>query len=270
MARVVLVGLCVFVGAVVASIGFDDCSKAFINGYVPHYPSGAAKICREGEIAIAYDVDMVNPAYSAYYVTPADMKNHISGRDSFYEDPDLKTLGITQAKVDSDAFNTSWNRGHCCPNNIMSFNEIAKKATFTMANVAPQAAYFNQHPWQYLENDVISWITNNYALHMVTGVAYKHRDSARRSYDNIAVPDYYFKVVCDVTNGESVGFVGDNNGDGEGTAEMRTVQDVEAIYGGYLLPFSTCNPHRVNTSHWWSSEKLANMPHLRINVNRRV
>uniref|UniRef100_A0A7S1MIY8 DNA/RNA non-specific endonuclease domain-containing protein n=1 Tax=Neobodo designis TaxID=312471 RepID=A0A7S1MIY8_NEODS len=270
MSRVVAIALCVLAGSAVATVGFDNCSKTLINGYVPQMPANSVKICRDGEIAIAYDKDMVNPAYSAYYVTPDNMKTHISGRDGFYEDPDLKDLGIKQAAVDSDAFNTSWNRGHCCPNNIMSFSPDSKKATFTMANVAPQAAYFNQHPWQYLENDVISWITDHVALHMVTGVAYKSRTNARRTYDGIAVPDYYFKVLCDVTNGESVGFLGDNNGDGEGTAEMRTVEDVEKVYGGYLVPFSTCNPHRVNTSHWWPEDKLAKMPHLRININRRV
>ena len=196
---------------------------------------------------------MINPAYSAYYVTPEELKYTIPGRSDFYEDPDLRALGITQASYRSDAFNTSWNRGHLCPNHIMSFGEVAKHATFTMANVAPQAAYFNQHPWNMLESDVFDWIKDNSALHMVTGVAYKDRSKARRTYDNISVPDYYFKVICDVEAGESAGFIGDTPAEEHDAMRMTTVREVEKIYGGWLLPGDACKIDSYDPSHWWES-----------------
>jgi endonuclease G len=246
------VALLLLAGIVHASVGFSNCTGSFINGYIPTAPSGAVQICREGAIAINYDVEMVDPAYSAYYVTPAELENHISGRDEFYLDPDLVALGVKQAHPDSDVWSVDWNRGHLCPNNIMSYSLSTKKATFTMANVAPQAAYFNQHPWEQLEEHTMAWVKANNALHIVTGIAYKNRANATRGKDNVAVPDYYWKVMCDVKEGRSVGFYGANVLTDKVAPTMVTVAAVESLYGGQLFPSSTCNTDSVNPAYWWS------------------
>lgn len=237
--------------AVTASVGFSNCSGSFQGAYIPYQPSGAVQICKDGAIAISYDVSMIDPAWSAYYITPAEVDNEISGRLSFYEDPDLKTLGVTQADVNSDAFNTSWNRGHLAPSHILSYTQDSKKATYTMANIAPQYGTFNQQPWNQLENHVFEWIKANKALYIVTGVAYKSRSSARRTFDNIAVPDYYWKVICEPISGQSAGFYGDNNVGGT-VKTFSTVQDVEAIYGGNIMSIHTCNTNTVTPSKWWT------------------
>ena len=265
-AALLVVGLCLASSAS-ASVGFTNCTRQLINGFVPDGPAGNVKICRDGEIAIAYDPVMVNPAYSAYYVTPEDLTHVISGRDSFYADPDLKALGIKQASDYSDAFNESWNRGHLCPNHILSYSEAGKHATFTMANVAPQAAYFNQHPWNELESKIFDWVRDHEPLHIITAVAYKNRTTPRRSFDDISVPDYYVKVMCDVKAGQSVAFVGDNNGDGgDYVFEMRTVADAERIYGGWLLPEAECDVFHVDKTHWWSEATLRRLK-VRVSID---
>lgn len=235
-----------------ATVGWGDCGIVWPDPTaLPHQPPGAVQICRHNRLAISYDVSMVNPAFSAYYVTPQDCKNHISGRLDFYEDPDLRTLGIRQPAVDSLAFNVSWNRGHLAPNRIMSFSEEDKNASFTMANVAPQEAVFNQHPWNELEGHVFDWVCNYNPLYIITGVMYKDRDHVRRTYDGLSVPDYFFKVLCDATNGQSVGFYAPNEVGSEGTEVQHPVADIERIYGGRLFPESLCNTTGVNQSWWW-------------------
>lgn len=195
---------------------------------------------------------MIDPAWSAYSITYEDVSNEISGRLDFYQDPDLKALGITQAAVNSDAFNDTWNRGHLAPSHILSYKMDTKKATYTCANIAPQYFTFNQQPWNKLETDVVNWITTyKLTLYIVTGVAYKSRSSPRRTYDNIAVPDYYWKVICDPVNKRSAGFYGSN--DVGGTVNtFYTVKQVEALYGGTILPSTACNTGSVNPSSWWS------------------
>ena len=245
---VVLALLCV---AATASIGFSNCLNVFASGFIPDEPSGAKQICRDGKIAISYDVPMIDPAWSAYFITYDEASSEIPGRLSFYEDPDLQSLGVTQASVDSDAFNNSWNRGHLAPSHILSHTMDSKKATYTMANIAPQEGTFNQQTWNHFETDVFDWIVaNKKSLYIVTGVAYHSRSSPRRTYDNIAVPDYYWKVICDLDGGRSAGFYGHNDHDGI-IDTFYSVKDVEAIYGGALLP-SACNTDTVNPTHWWS------------------
>lgn len=248
-----------FVLDVSASVGFGNCSSVFPQGSIlpsacGTFPPQSVALCRDGVIGMCYDAANVAPAWSAYYVTPSECKNNVPGRDSFYQDPDLKALGVTQASVDSPAFSTEWNRGHVAPSHVMSWTQDTKYACYTMANIAPQAAYFNQGPWAALETNVFNWILANSPLYIVTGVAYDDRNAPTKSY-NISVPDYYFKVICDPQAKTSAGFYGRNDCvttcSNNTCGVFRTVAAVEQLYGGTLLPADLCNTGSVDESHWW-------------------
>eukprot|EP00388_Colpodella_angusta_P042305 GDKK01055877.1.p1 GENE.GDKK01055877.1~~GDKK01055877.1.p1 ORF type:complete len:250 (+),score=39.99 GDKK01055877.1:40-750(+) len=235
-----------------ATEGWTECSSVIADpSNTPHEPANAVRICRSGVLAISYDVDMINPAFSQYHITPAQAKNLLPGRLSFYEDPDLLAMGITQAAVNSDAFSDDWNRGHLAPNHIISFSNVSKKSCFSMANIAPQAGYFNQQPWNALEGKVADWVASNEELFIITGVAYRSREAPTRTSNNIAVPDYYWKVLCQPTSGEAVGFYGYNNLTTKTTIDFVPVTDIEEIYGGSLLPTSMCKTAAVNKNYWW-------------------
>lgn len=235
-----------------ATLGWQLCYKSFVSSTMtPSTPEGAIQLCERGMLAIAYDPKMVNPAWSAYYVTPQDLNHTIPGRLSFFEDCDLLRIGINQASPSSAAFNTSWNRGHLAPSHIMSYSAQAKHTCYTMANIAPQEARFNQQPWRELEDKVYNWVKSVRPLHIITGVSYDNRTKPQRSLDDIAVPDYYWKIICDKQTAQSAGFIGRNNHTAEGMGKFFTVQDVEALYGGRLFPNEYCRTSVVNESHWW-------------------
>lgn len=241
-----------YAGAAVASEGWTECSAVIADkSNTPFEPANSVRICRSGVLAICYDKEMTNPAFSMYYVTPEQARNLLPGRLSFYEDPDLQAMKVTQAAVNSDAFSNDWNRGHLAPNHIMSFSDVGKKSCFTMANIAPQAGYFNQHPWNTLEAHVADWVAANKALHIITGVAYKNRDAPTRTANNIAVPDFYWKILCEPTTGESVGFYGYNNLTTKTTIDFVPVTFIEALYGGHLFPTTMCKTAVVNKTFWW-------------------
>lgn len=238
--------------AVLASVGFANCSQVFIDGWVPWQPQGAAQICKDGVIAISYDAAMLDPAWSADYATPYEVANAQDGRLDFYADPDLAMLNVKQAPENASVWGYTWNRGHLCPAHIMSWRNDTKNATYTMANVSPQNAEFNQDGWADLEAAVEDWITkHNQPLHVVTGIMYKDRNRAVRTTDGIAIADYYFKVVCDTTSGESAGFYGLNEKGSAPKSTFHTVAAVEKIYGGPLFPDYACATSRVNRTHWW-------------------
>lgn len=242
--------MCMAVMPAQASVGFGACKDQFINDTYPAEPAKSVRICRDGIFGFSYDVEMLDPAWSAYYITPEDLTHTISGRDDFYEDPDLTSLNVKQPAVDSPAFGVDWNRGHLAPNHILSYSDTGKHASFTIANVAPQEAYFNQHPWNELEQKVYDWVAANKALHIVTGIAFVDRSKPTRR-DGVAVPEYYWKVLCDAVNGQSVGFIGENWADGDHSLKMRPVTDVEAIYGGVIFPDANCRTSRLDATYWW-------------------
>lgn len=237
-----------------ASIGFSNCSTIFVpGGAIPDQPEGAVQVCREGAIAISYDTKMMDPAWSAYYITPYEINHEdFPGRDSFYEDPDLEKLNVRQASVRDDVWSETWNKGHLCPSETMSYSASSKKATYTMANVSPQYGQFNQVGWNALENHVMAWVkSSNRALHIITGIMYDDRSNARRAKSGVAYADYYFKVLCDAAAGKSVGFYGKNAEGSTPADEFHTVAEVEKIYGGTLFPAGTCNTSKVEPGYWW-------------------
>lgn len=248
---VIAVALCC-ASMVSATVGFSNCTQSFIAGAVPYQPDGAVQICRDGAIAISYDTKMINPAWSAYYMTPYEINHEVvPGRDTFYEDPDLKKLDVKQASIYDKVWSETWNKGHLCPSNAMSYSEDTKHATYTMANVAPQFGQFNQVGWGALEDALHKWIGSHTAVYIITGVMYDDRNNAKRGKSGVAYPDYYFKVVCDPAAHQSVGFYGKNEEGSAPANDFKAVQDVEKIFGGTLLPDSNCKTSTVDNSYWW-------------------
>ena len=235
-------------------IGFANCTSLFFAGLVPFQFPAMTPMCKLGTVAVGYDTNMTNPGFVAYYVTPAEIKAEKGGRLSFNEDPDLLAANIHQAPVNSEIFGETWNRGHNCPSAIMSYDKSIQAEIYFMSNIAPQNGNFNQVSWANLEVHVRGFILNtSTALHIITGVGYMDRGLADRPYDNIAIPSYYYKVLCDPVGKKSVGFYGDNaDGGGGQTYTFRTVQYIEKnIYGGQLFDAS-CNTNTVDQNQWWS------------------
>ena len=236
-----------------ASVGFGNCTSAWASvDIIPPMPAAHVEVCRDGIFAIAYDTVMKNPAWSAFTSTPQQVANYSSGRFSFTLDPDLRALGVEQASVSSAAFNTTWNRGHLAPNRILSYNDVAKKSTFSIANAAPQYWSFNQQEWRLLEDKFFDWVGANSTLHFITGVGYDDRSNVVFSADGVSFPDFYYTLACDRVAGESVAFVGRNVDGGPGTTVMRPVAYVEdVILLGAAFPAACRTAKQVNQSHWW-------------------
>ena len=237
-----------------ASQGWTECMGLFPDkSMLPFEHPKNVRICRSGVIAISYDGGKMNPAFSTYYITPNQAKNTIPGREGFYEDPDLKAMGVPQAKVSSKAFGEDWNRGHLAPNRIMSFSTVGKKACFSMANIAPQGGYFNQQPWERTETNIAKFIAGHIrGIYIMTGVSYNNRASPRRGVDNIAVPNHYWTVICDTVAKQSAGFFGVNEIKTATLTSFVPVSQIEKMYGGRLFNAAQCNTGAVNRKFWWS------------------
>eukprot|EP01063_Lacrimia_lanifica_P014372 TRINITY_DN20988_c0_g1_i1.p2 TRINITY_DN20988_c0_g1~~TRINITY_DN20988_c0_g1_i1.p2 ORF type:complete len:265 (+),score=96.28 TRINITY_DN20988_c0_g1_i1:73-867(+) len=257
--RGVLCGLA-FVGGASAYLGWEGCASHptphFAYGTAPDKPDGAVEVCRSTWYALAYDPAMMNPAFAGVYVTGKEAQDGQGGRKAFRLDPDLSHGKVAQAGVDDPVYTCgTYDRGHVCPSAIMSWNTTTDGPwynTYMMSNIAPQVKNFNEHIWETVEARVRAWTAdNNKNVHIVTGIAYKDRGQAmRRRGASPAVPDYYWKVLCDTEAGQSVGVYGANTEGGEGCLQFRTVKEVEAVYGGKILD-AKCNTGAVDAEYWW-------------------
>merc|ERR1712194_401629 len=67
----------------------------------------------------------------------------------------------------------------------------------------------------------------------------------------MAVPDFYYKVLCDLKAGKSIAFVGHNRDD-DGVFEMSVDQLVAHFTGLNLFPTKECNTGEAATDYFWA------------------
>jgi DNA/RNA endonuclease G (NUC1) len=248
--------------AVLASQGWNECSEMWVRpGSHPWQLPGAVAICREGHIAISYDTEMSLPAFSSYYITPERMREPGIERIGWYEDPDLEEMGIAQNADLPGArlFKKTWNHGHLAPDQLMDWSVESRDSCYTAANYAPQGILFNAGPWADLEDAVGHFVLDRETpLHVITGVAYDNRATPSVE-EGVIIPDYFFMVLCDPANQQSVGFIGRNeNIVTDESHKKRTVKEIEEFYGGVLFPDDVCRTAVLDESHWFP---IVHRPH---------
>lgn len=233
------------------------CLFQFVNQMLPqNLPPNATLLCHDGWYATAYNEPYKLPLWSAYHVTPKNLSDLQGGRRGFMLDPLVPSN--EQAPVDSDAFNTTYNRGHLCPSYIMSWNKSTDGPwynTYRMTNVAPQYGTFNQQQWEHIEASTVDWIQQtqrNLYIFTGTGLWEFTEKSAREhmSYDGIVVPDFYFKVMCQPDDQQSRGIIAANNKTANGWNVSVAVNMIEQITGYQFFPEKECRTEMVDETYW--------------------
>jgi len=233
-----------------------ECSEHFAEGKVPD--ADGTFLCRKKGsttfYATVYDTKVRCPKFSAYRMKPEEQKHDAYKRKGFVLDPDVPT--DQQAHSSDKAFDSTHDIGHLAPSNDFSWDQSDNGAwehTYMMTNVAPQGSYFNEHPWAFVEKHTREFCVNhNVELYVVTGVIQASRP---KMVGGDAVPEYYYKALCDVKNGQSVAFLGENTVCKEcgitknGNFILKSVSDVEKKAGYSIFP-SSCKPTQVDEKFW--------------------
>lgn len=245
-----------------AIVSLTSCSFEFVSQYIPSSPSFIPNpspdelpvICNNGWYATMYYTPYKMPIWSGYQASPGNVSRIQGGRRDFKLNPLLRP--DQQAPVDSDAFNTTYNRGHLCPSYIMSWDKSEDGPwydTYYMTNVAPQYWTFNQQEWADLERDVIDWIDSTQkSLYIFTGTGFWNFSSApsKKSYDGIVVPDFYFKAMCQPYDRQSRVIIASNDESATGWDKSLPVSEIEKILGTKLYPPTECNTGEVDINYW--------------------
>lgn len=237
------------------------CMFNFVSDYVPHFTdtglhTGIGKmitpICHNGYHMTGYNTHYKMPHWTGYLATPGNLTRLEGGRKEFTLDPQVDET--MQGAVNSRAYNSTYNKGHLCPSHITSWDKTEGGPwweTYLMTNVAPQYGSFNQIQWSTDEEEVINWVVkNNKPLHIITGTALRDYSAPRFSWDNIAVPDYYFKVYCNPEDGQSRGVIATNDADATGWDTFVSVDDVSRMSGLSLFPADICKTNKYDETYW--------------------
>lgn len=225
---------------------FSFSCKVFDKNFIPQSQKyHTFNMCKDNYLSIAYYEYTKNPLWSYYKLTQEMVNDEKGGRLNFVLDPELKSHNISQPSPNSSAFSDKWNRGHYCPSYDMSFDADVQKFTYYMSNIVPQDGKTNQHTWKMIENKITQWVKANRDLYIITGSIYNN--TITWGDDNIAIPDFIYKAICDGTN--SIAMICLNNNDcNNGNIQYMSVTGLGKLIGYKVFD---CNNDNMDRSYWW-------------------
>ncbi|MBC7425881.1 MAG: DNA/RNA non-specific endonuclease [Bacteroidia bacterium] len=143
-------------------------------------------------------------SWVCYELTKDETIKVANRTDNFRVDP----LVNTGSADNKDYSKSGYDRGHLAPAGDMSWSEITMSESFYFSNMSPQLPGFNRGIWKSLEEKVRDWAIEYESLYIVTGPVLK--PGLKTIGENkVSVPDYYYKVLLDLTGPEikGIGFI---------------------------------------------------------------
>lgn len=145
---------------------------------------------------LSYNEKYEQAEWVAYELKKTNEHNHFE-RPFFIDDPKVKTQSASWKNYKKSGYD----KGHLCPAGDMKFSKSAFDDTFFTSNISPQNHDFNDGIWNRLEQKVRYWSGKYDGIYVVTGGVLN--DNLKRiGKENVAVPDYFYKVLLDNRNGE--------------------------------------------------------------------
>lgn len=165
------------------------------NNYFP--TSTTKQLVIHENFALSYNEKYEQAEWVFYEAKDSDARNGDYKRPYFIKDPKVKT-GSADWK---NYKNSGYDKGHLCPAGDMKFSKEAFNETFYTSNISPQKKDFNAGVWNRLEQKVRYWSGKYDGIYVVTGGVLS--DGLKTiGKEEIAVPNYFYKILLDVENNE--------------------------------------------------------------------
>ncbi len=160
-----------------------------------YFPTSTTKqLIVHENFALSYN-EKYEQAEWVFYEAKDDTRNGNYKRPYFIKDPKVKT-GSADWK---NYKNSGYDKGHLCPAGDMKFSKEAFNETFYTSNISPQKKDFNSGVWNRLEQKVRYWSGKYDGIYVVTGGVLSD-ELKTIGKEEIAVPNYFYKVLLDVEN----------------------------------------------------------------------
>lgn len=185
-----------------------------------------------------YNVKFHLPMSVNWVVTKDELNNCNIRKNAFSRDPLLNGQDVSPR----DYVNSNYDKGHLSPAEDNLFSPRTEDESFYMSNMTPQVPEFNRDGWKYFEQ-----LTREYAFQYGKVIVWAGPviDSDKMIKDEIAVPDYFWKVVYIPSINKTISIYAPNKqirGD-EILQYLSSPEEIE-IKAGITIPL----PENVNKS----------------------
>ncbi len=156
--------------------------------------------------SFSYKEEYEQSEWVAYELTKTDMSTADYKRPYFNQDK-----SVTTKSADWRNFkNTKYNKGHLCPAADRKSSYEMYELTFLTSNASPQLYDFNAGIWNRLEQKVRFWTERYDGVYVVTGGVLEDGLKTIGS-ENVAVPNYFYKVILTKDKANMIGFLVPHN-----------------------------------------------------------
>lgn len=150
---------------------------------------------------VSYNSDYRIANWAAYELTDEEVNNkNVERSNKFVPDPKVK--GATAQS--NDYTNSGFDRGHLAPAGDMRWSSKAMRESFYLSNICPQHPKLNRGIWKTLEEQTRVWALKYKEVYIATGPVIDE-DMRTIGLNKVAVPDYFYKVICVVADNKPVG-----------------------------------------------------------------
>lgn len=191
-------------------------------------------ILRRSAYIVSYNSSTKCPNWVAWHLTGEHTDGPYHRMQNFHEEEELPS---PRATLD-DYRGSGWSRGHMCPAGDNKWDAEAMYESFSLANVCPQNASLNSGLWNSIEIDCRRWARKFGDIYIVCGPIYLNREHETIGYNQVYVPEAFFKVVL-CLNGTPKGFgfvVRNTDGTKKRDLYYNSIDQVERITGYDFFP----------------------------------
>lgn len=141
-------------------------------------------------MTISFNAKMHEPNWVAWELTADETSGEIAREKSFYCDESVEGCAETY-----DYSYSGYDRGHMCPAGDMKWSKESMHASFSLANICPQAKSLNTGAWKRLEEKCRTWAKADGSLIIICGPILTDPIREFIGDTRVAVPKRFFKVI---------------------------------------------------------------------------
>lgn len=138
----------------------------------------------------------------AYSLDASDFNYTNYDRPYFVQDPLVETNSADWKNYK----NSGYDKGHLCPAGDRKASFKSYKETFYTSNISPQRHDFNSGVWNRLEEKTRYWAEKYDGIYVITGGVLTN-DLKTIGKENVAVPNYFYKVLLTKDGTRMIGFL---------------------------------------------------------------
>lgn len=151
----------------------------------------------DGRFSVEYDTTLKIPRRVTWSLCPSDLgAEKRQSQMKFYPDDDIPG----KTAMPSDYTRTGYDRGHMCPAADRSCSRRAMMATFSMANITPQAPALNRGAWKRIEDATRRYARGGHPVTIIADAIFWQADTLRIGQSRVAVPHAFVKTVRLLSN----------------------------------------------------------------------